>query len=110
MGRRIFGSWGGGGGCTKHDSFKRPAAQAYVYNSLWRLKENGAVALAWAAKEELLSSAERERKLVETSAALSTPCLSTSVPHSLGTCLETGIYTTVSCGSRAPLRQEENEK
>ena len=35
----------------------------------------------------------QRRELVETSAALSTPCLSTSVPHSLGTCLETGIYT-----------------
>ena len=36
----------------------------------------------------------QQRELVETSAALSTTCLSTSVPHSLGTCLETGIYTT----------------
>ena len=35
-----------------------------------------------------------QREQADTSAALSTTCLSTSVPHSLGTCLETGIYTT----------------
>ena len=28
------------GGCTKHDSFKRPAAQAHMYNSLWRLNKD----------------------------------------------------------------------
>ena len=50
----------------------------------------------------------QQRELVETSAALSTTCLSTSVPHSLGTCLETGIYTTVSCGSRAFLAVSKN--
>ena len=33
-------AWLGEGGCTKHDSFRRPAAQAYVYNSLWRLNKD----------------------------------------------------------------------
>ena len=42
-------------------------------------------------KEELLSSEERQGKA---SVAVSATCLSTSVPHSSGTCLETGIYTT----------------
>ena len=41
----------------------------------------------------------QQRELAETSVALSTTCLSTSVPHSLGTCLETGIYTTGGGGS-----------
>ena len=46
-------------------------------------------------KEELLSSARRaERELAQASRAVSATCLSTSVPHSLGTCLETGNYTT----------------
>ena len=57
-------------------------------------------------KEELLSSAERE--LAGASAAVSATCLSTSVPHSSGTCLETGIYTTVSCGSRAHLAERKD--
>ena len=56
-------------------------------------------------KEELLSS---EQKQVKASAAVSATCLSTSVPHSSGTCLETGIYTTVSCGSRALLAERKD--
>ena len=51
----------------------------------------------------------QQRELVEPSAALSTTCLSTSVPHSVGTCLETGIYTTVSCGSRALLAVRKDQ-
>ena len=56
-------------------------------------------------KEELLSSAEKQSKA---SVAVSATCLSTSVPHSSGTCLETGIYTTVSCGSRAHLAERKD--
>ena len=36
----------------------------------------------------------RQRELAGANAAVSATCLSTSVPHSSGTCLETGIYTT----------------
>ena len=46
------------------------------------------------APEQKESFSLQQRELVETSVAVSTTCLSTSVPHSLGTCLETGIYTT----------------
>ena len=35
-----------------------------------------------------------KRELDQASVAVSATCLSTSVPHSSGTCLETGIYTT----------------
>ena len=56
-------------------------------------------------KEELLSSAEKQDTA---SVAVSATCLSTSVPHSSGTCLETGIYTTVSCGSRAHLAERKD--
>ena len=52
---------------------------------------------------------ERERERYQASAAVSATCLSTSVPHSSGTCLETGIYTTVSCGSRALLAERKDQ-
>ena len=49
-----------------------------------------------------------KRELDQASVAVSATCLSTSVPHSSGTCLETGIYTTVSCGSRAHLAERKD--
>ena len=49
-----------------------------------------------------------KRELDQASVAVSATCLSTSVPHSSGTCLETGIYTTVSCGSRARLAERKD--
>ena len=85
------------GGCTKHDSFKRPAAQAtqaHMYIAF-----GGSVRIA------RVSACPRKG---EASVAVSATCLSTSVPHSSGTCLETGIYTTVSCGSRAHLAERKD--
>ena len=49
-----------------------------------------------------------KRELDQASVAVSATCLSTSVLHSSGTCLETGIYTTVSCGSRAGLAERKD--
>ena len=62
--------------------------------------------LALAEIEKGLSLAQQRERDAEHSSKCSdraTPALAPQTQRSLGTCLETGNYTTVSCGSRALL-------
>ena len=64
----------------------KPLAQAFGL-------ADAEVDLALAEIEKGFSLAKREKQRIA-SAELDRTCISTSAPHSLGTCLETGIYTT----------------
>ena len=72
---------------------KRPAAQAYMCTSLW-YGPSGLLSARQDKRAAPLRVAAERVKIVEASRAQSYTCTSTSAPHSLGTCLETGNYTT----------------
>ena len=79
---------------------KRPVAQVSVTEAFGSDVD---LALAQIEKGLLPSTAERDAEHSSKCSDRATPALVRQTQRSSGTCLETGNYTTVSCGSRALL-------